>query len=372
MSMSGSKRLLVIVGASYMYGAEKVALDVIRGLDSERYQINVIISGWNDGAFAKELDKLQVKYYSLKLGWYYASKILWSLDSLVHYPGAVIRFLNIRKNFKDWPVYVMSFRQVILLWPFFKKNLVYHVQDAYGGTRQSRFFLKIIDRKVKKFIAASEFIKEDLVSCGISPEKIKVIYNGVEILPETQKNTNHSGTLYIGIVGQVIERKGHITLLHAISLLVKKGLDIQLIIAGDGDPVFTAKVKMLIADLGLVPNITWRGFKKNLEEIYMGIDVLVAPTIPPEPFGLIVIEANMLGIPVIASNKGGFKETVTNGENGFLVEPEDAEQMAGKIEYFYSHRDAIERMGKTGRENVVQHFNKQIMIKEIDNLLTAL
>ena len=195
---------------------------------------------------------------------------------------------------------------------------------------------------------------------------------GVEIFPEIQKNIVHTGGLTIGIVGQVIERKGHIGLLQAISLLVKKGLDIQLIIVGDGDSVFTAKVKMLIADLGLVPKITWRGFKKNLEEIYKGIDVLVAPTIPPEPFGLIVIEANMLGIPVIASNKGGFKETVTNGENGFLVEPEDAEQMAGRIEYFYTHRDAIETMGKKGHENVVQNFNQKIMIKKIDNLLTVL
>lgn len=371
--MSEAKRLLVIAGGTYIYGAEKVTLDVIKGLGQEGYEINTLISGWNDGAFAKALDKLQVKYYPLKLGWYYTSKLWWSLDSLVHYPGAILRYLRIRKQFKDWPVYIISFRQVILLWPFFKKNIVYHVHDANAGSRQSRYFLKIIDRKVIKFIAISEFIKEDLVASGISPHKIEVIYNGVEILPAIQKSTDHSEPLSIGIVGQVIERKGHLTLLLAIKTLVKKGLNIELIIVGDGDTSFITKLKTLIDDEpGLAQKITWRGFKNSLTDIYKGIDVLVAPTVSPEPFGLITIEANMLGIPVIVSNKGGFKETVVNGENGFLIEPQDAEEIACKIEYFYNHRNEIAVMGKKGREHVVQNFDKQIMVKKIDKLLTAL
>ncbi|MBL7703050.1 MAG: glycosyltransferase family 4 protein [Ferruginibacter sp.] len=370
--MSEPKKLLVIAGGTYIYGAEKVTLDVMKGLSKEGYEVNAIISGWNDGAFAKALDGLQVKYHPLKLGWYYTSKIWWSLDSLVHYPGAIIRFLRIRKKIKDWPVYIISFRQVILLWPFFKKKIVYHVHDANAGSRQSRYFLRIIDRKVIKFIAISEFIKEDLVACGISPDKIEVICNGIEILPETQKTTKHPGPLSIGIVGQVIERKGHFTLIEAINLLVKKGMDVQLIIAGGGDVNFIEKLKIQIAELGLIQRIEWRGFKKEIKEIYAGIDVLIAPTMLPEPFGLIAIEANMLGIPVIVSNKGGFKETVVNGSNGFLTEPGDAEELAGKIGYFYNNRNEIDVMGKKGREHVVQYFDQQIMIKKIDKLLTVL
>jgi glycosyltransferase involved in cell wall biosynthesis len=370
--MNGTKKLLVIAAGNYIYGAEKVTLDVIKGLNNEGYEVQAIVSGWNNGHFTKALDHLKIKFYKLKLGWYYTSKILWSLDSFVHYPGALIRFLCIRRNFKDWPVYVISFRQVILLWPFLKKNIVYHVHDGNAGSKQSRYFLKIIDKKVIRFIAVSEFIKDDLIACGISPDKIEVIYNGVEILPAIQRYLSEKATLTIGIIGQVIERKGHVALIQAINLLNKKDLDIQMIIAGDGDMNFIEKLKILIADLGLASRITWRGFKKDLEEIYAGIDVLIAPTISAEPFGLIAIEANMLGIPVIVANKGGFKETVRNGQNGFLTDPEDVEELAGKIEYFYSHRNEIEIMGKKGRENVVQNFDQKIMIKKIDKLLTVL
>jgi hypothetical protein len=146
--MSIPKRLLVIAGGNYIYGAEKVTLDVIEGLSGEGYEVHAMISGWGDGQFAKALERLKIKFYKLKLGWYYTSKILWSLDSLIHYPGAILKFLQIRKQYKDWPVYIISFRQVILLWPFFKKNILYHVHDVNSNSRQSRYFLRIIDKKV--------------------------------------------------------------------------------------------------------------------------------------------------------------------------------------------------------------------------------
>ncbi len=370
--MSIPKKLLVIAGGNYIYGAEKVTLDVVEGLSKEGYEVQAIISGWGNGQFAAALDNLKIRYYKLKLGWYYTSEILWSLDSLVHYPGAIIHFLRIRKNFKDWPVYIISFRQVILLWPFFKKNIVYHVHDVNSISRQSRFFLKLVDKKVCRFIAISEFIKQDLITCGISPDKIEVIYNGIEILPELKKDSLNVKMLTIGIVGQVIERKGHAVLLHALNLLVKKELNIQLIIVGEGDNVYKEKLKILIDDFGLTQRVLWRGFKKELKDIYEGIDVLIAPTISEEPFGLIAIEANMLGIPVIASNSGGFKETVINGENGFLTESENVEKLAQKIEYFYQNRHAITSMGIKGRENVLQNFDENKMITKIDKLLTGI
>lgn len=370
--MSNPKKLLVIAGATYIYGAEKVTLDVIAGLKQEGYDLQVIISGWNDGAFAHALDEMQIKFHPLKLGWYYTSKILWSLDSLVHYPGAIIRFLRIRKQFKNWPVYMISFRQVILLWPFFKKNMVYHVHDVNSKSRQARFFFKIINRKVCRYIAVSEFIKEDLVACGIPAGKIEVIYNGVKILPRFNKQRATGAVFTVGIVGQVIERKGHVTLLHAITLLTKKGLDIALIITGDGDAGFTEKLKILSKELNIADKIAWRGFKKDPIDIYEGIDVLAAPTLTEEPFGLITIEANMFGIPVIASNSGGFKETVINGVTGFLTEAGNAEQLAEKIEYFYNNRDEISVMGKRGHENVNEYFSREKMITKIDKLLTDL
>ena len=370
--MKEKQKLLVIAGGDYIFGAEKVTLDVIEGLRNEGYNVAAIISGWGDGKFAKVLDHLEVKFYKLKLGWYYLSKLLWSLDSLIHYPGALFRFLRLRKNFKDWPVYIISFRQVILLWPFFRKNIVYHVHDVNSKSRQSRFFLRIIDKKVVKYIAVSNFIRQDLVNCGISSVKIDVIHNGIAITNENTSKLLKGEMLTIGVVGQIIARKGHDTIIEALDLLNKRGLKIQLIIAGSGNPKYIALLKKNIENSNLNKLVTWRGFTYDLKDIYEGIDILVAPTISAEPFGLIAIEANMFSIPVIASNAGGFKETIKEGFNGFLVSVKNPIQIADKIEYFYFNRDQVSKMGNNGRDNARQYFDKKTMIKKIENLITNL
>lgn len=363
------KKLLVIAGGNYIFGAEKVTLDVIEGLVEDGYEVKAIISGWGNGQFARSLDSKGVGFYKLKLGWYYISKLLWSLDSFIHYPGAILRFIRIRKNFKDWPVYIISFRQVILLWPFFKKNIVYHVHDANSISKQSVFFFKLIDKKVVRYIAVSDFVKQDLVKCGIAAEKIEVIHNGIDLNGKAQQKKSSGEELTIGIVGQIIKRKGHVALIEAINILCQKGLKIRLIIAGSGDAVFVEELNTMIKDLTLTDNILWRGFKESAKDIYEGIDIVVAPTTLPEPFGLITIEANIFGLPVIASNAGGFMETVKDGFNGFLIDPLKPTEIAEKIEYFYFNRSQLELMGENGRVLVKKSFNRKLMIAKIVTLL---
>ena len=178
-----NKRLLVVVNGNYIYGAERVTIDILEGLKESGYKIHCIVSGWNDGNFIKHLGMLGIDYTIIKLGWYYLTQIKWSLDSLFHYPQAILRFLRVRKKFDSDYIYVISFRQVALLYPFLKNNIIYHVHDNNGIERQSRFFLKRVDKKIIKYIAVSHYVKNDLIECGISPQKIEVIYNGIKIQP---------------------------------------------------------------------------------------------------------------------------------------------------------------------------------------------
>jgi glycosyltransferase involved in cell wall biosynthesis len=132
------------------------------------------------------------------------------------------------------------------------------------------------------------------------------------------------------------------------------------------------KLKKQIHLYSMESRVEWRAFKTNLDEIYEGIDIIAAPSCSPEPFGLIAIEANMKGLPAIVANDGGFKETVEEGYNGFLIDPMCPEEIAGKIEYFYFNRNAIGKMGKKGQQHVILHFDKKTMINKIDKLITDL
>src|SRR5258708_3698252 len=111
--MSVSKRILVIAAGNYISGAEKITLDVIRGFKENGYLVHCMVSGWNDGNFIRKLNELNIDYTVIKLGWYYVSKVMWSLDSLVHYPRAVWNFVKLKKNIKPDLVYTISYRQII-------------------------------------------------------------------------------------------------------------------------------------------------------------------------------------------------------------------------------------------------------------------
>lgn len=370
--MSGSKKILVIAGGAYIYGAEKVTLDVMEGMRDKGYQVEAIISGWGDGRFAAALDKLNIKYQKLKLGWYYASKILWSLDSLVHYPGAVIRFLKIKKHFINWPIYIISYRQIILLWPFIKNKIVYHVHDPNAAGRQSRFFLKLADRKITRYIAVSSFIKDDLVSCGIAAGKISVIHNGVEETTPVMQTPPAPNRLTVGIAGQIIPRKGHEDLLEAVSILKQKGKNITVIIAGQGDEGFIGQLQLLSDKLGISESVEWRGYVEDKKAIYKGMHLLAAPSRTDEPFALVVLEANMFAIPVIATHTGGFAESITDGENGFLVPPSAPDRLADKIEELCDNPDLLVKMSQQARERALQEFTKDMMVNKINNLIQTI
>ena len=89
-----SIKILVIGGGAYVYGAEKVILSII-GYLSKHHRVFCTVIGWNDGAFIKKLKEFGVPYATIKLGWYYLTKIKWTLDSLIHTPGAYIKYAKI-------------------------------------------------------------------------------------------------------------------------------------------------------------------------------------------------------------------------------------------------------------------------------------
>lgn len=368
---SKKKKILFMVGGTYVSGAEIVSLDVIKGLKNG-YDIYCAFSGWNDGDFKARLEKENINYTEIKLGWYYLTELSWSLDSLINYPIAFHQYYKTLRKFKPDIIYVLSYRNLVLLYPLIKKNVVYHVHDPSSYSRQHIFFLKLIDNKVGKYIAVSNYIKEDLIKCGLNKNKIVVIHNGVKVPAEINHIKTKSDILRIGIVGQIIPRKGHDVLLKALGILNKKGVKFVCKIFGRGDESFINEIKNIINQENILEKVQWMGFLTDNNLIYNQIDLLVAPTKTPEPFGMISIEAQSFGIPVIATNSGGFKENILNGITGFLFEAADLDSLAKKIETCSLNKEMMTRFSKEGKLNVENNFNYFKMIDKIKNLIENL
>ncbi len=364
------KRILILTNGNYISGAEKVTLQVIKGLQERGFELHSLVSGWNDGRFIAELRAMRQTYSVIKLGWYYISKPRWTLDSLLHYPGAVIRFLRVCRSFRYDFIYLTSYRQLFLLYPFIRGRILYHVHDNNGDSSRSRFFLKLLSHRVHQFIAVSDYIRLDLINCGVPAHKIQVVHNGIPVPAETVAGSRD--VFSMGVVGQVIPRKGHVVVVEALSLLHRRGLQVKLIIVGRGSDAYIREVREKIEKAGLQAWVEWRGFVEEQAAIYAGIDVVVAPTRDNEAFGLMACEANAYGKPAVVSRNGGLPEIIVDGVNGYVIDPLSADDIAESIARLYKNRSLLSRMGEQGRQRVIELFSDVRMHKQLSELIEQL
>jgi len=114
-------------------------------------------------------------------------------------------------------------------------------------------------------------------------------------------------------------------------------------------------------NLGL-NNVEFLGYKTGdeLKNLVRNSMFVVCPSISYETFGLVVIEANALEKPVIASNAGALPEIIEDRKTGLLFKPGDAKELAKKISYLINHPDEVKEMGKRAREKVAREFNPEL------------
>jgi len=237
--------------------------------------------------------------------------------------------------------------------------------------------------KSATFVFCSEFLKRDFLQRypEIPPHNCHVIYNGVDVdkfRPSSNKKSN--GPVKILFVGQWNEQKGILVLLDAIKILEKKRYGgFELVLVGgphlwkvDEDyqkqKVTGEKINGIISGLSSV-RILGEVAHSDLPPVYQSCDILVFPSIGPEGFGLVNIEAMACGLPVVATRVGGVPEIVLHGKTGFLVEPNDAESLAHSLEDLMDNKQMREKYGAKGRERVEQIFTWDRHINKLIELI---
>ena len=362
--------ILCFLSGNILSGKEFVALDVIRGWKAAGHNVEVAFVGWHDGKFQQQLNNLGVKNHPIKLGWYYLRQWKWSLDSLVNYFPAITQFRKLQKQFNPDVIYMDSYRQIILLKPFLKKKVIFHVHDPHAFSSRESKMIKMADAAVKQYVAVSGFIKKDLITSGAQAHKIQVVHNGTSIPVDFAKTYMPEGELRIGLIGQILERKGHEDVLEAISQLLNK-VKFKVLIYGKGDEGYIQKLKGQIADKQLTPYVEWKGFETDKKKVYDSIDVVVAATRNDEPFALVALEAGAYKVPVIATRSGGFVESIIDGETGFVVEKNNVVMIQDKLQYLYNTNGLLSRMGTAAYNNIKSNFSLAAMQAGMNKVISA-
>lgn len=110
--------------------------------------------------------------------------------------------------------------------------------------------------------------------------------------------------------------------------------------------------------------IKWQGFQSNIYEILKQCHIFVFPSYYMEGLPKSIIDAQSAGLPVITTDWVGCRDTVINGENGFLVPVKDAETLAKKIDLLLENKELRQRMGKNARYFAEQNFDINLVIKK--------
>lgn len=254
--------------------------------------------------------------------------------------------------------------------------------ELYFQGRLERFMaLKsfIIRNFSAQMVFVAEYMKKDYIKQSKFPDnKSLTVYNGIELKTDIDSSSLKKelgildDDLLVGHIANLRAPKGHRYLIKAASLICKNFPNAKFLLIGDeGDGIIKKEIEDFIAESGLGENIRLLGFRKDVNRLLQLIDVFVLSS-TSEGLPLSVIEAMASSKPVVATNVGGLPEIVIPDRTGYLVEPQNAEALAEKLEFLLENEALRNRMGRAGRKIIEEQYSLKTMIDNYQNLYEEL
>lgn len=248
-----------------------------------------------------------------------------------------------------------------------------HVLYGYFGKIKSWVFLwieKILALLTDRIVTVSGSLKKEFVEeYRIAPEKkVQVVELGFELddLLKLEPREN-SDYVNIGIVGRLVPVKNH-KMLFRIAKRLREN-KVKFIIIGDGE--LRLELEKYVRELGIEDIVEFRGWIKDVSEIYRDLDILVLTSLN-EGTPVSIIEAMAAARPVVATDVGGVRDIVENGKSGYLVEPDNEEVFIEKLLDLIDDSSKRRMFGEYGRGLVKDRFSKDRLIKDMEGLYNKL
>lgn len=216
-----------------------------------------------------------------------------------------------------------------------------------------------VNKCVSKVICVSRGVMDSLVESGVERERCTVVYNGIDkgfkplrTPQDIRKEIGCKEEFLIGTVGSLIKRKRVNLLIDAMEEL--KGIEgLKCVIVGEGPEAERLKTEAL--KKGITDKIIFTGFSTDALSYINAMDVFVLPS-EKEGLPRVVLEAMLMGKPVVAFDVVGTGELIVDGRTGFLLKEENGSALASAIRKLYSDKGLMKRMGEEGRIRVMDNF----------------
>jgi phosphatidylinositol alpha-1,6-mannosyltransferase len=235
----------------------------------------------------------------------------------------------------------------------------------YGLFRRN--YKRLIFKSARKIIAISNYTKNIVIESGADPSCVEVVYCGVDVnrfkpglkVDGIASKYNLGNRDVLLTVSRLKLYKGHDIVIKLIPELLKKHPNLLYIIVGSGDAM--EQLESLVNKMNLKDYVIFAG-EINSDELplyYNACDLYIMLTKERkdndefEGFGLVFLEANSCGKPVIGARTGGIVDAIRNNETGFLVDPDNSQEIASKISLLLEDKGLANKMGENGRNRIL-------------------
>ena len=227
-------------------------------------------------------------------------------------------------------------------------------------------------------VAVSENLKEFIVEqVKISRDRIKVVYNGVDVVPhcdqaDVERCKRELGIpaqdQIVGVVGNLYPVKGHQYLIDGIPTVLKACPNTSFIFAGRGQ--LEPELKERVHRLGLSQRVHFLGLRQDIPRILAILNVFVLPSLS-EGLSMAILEAMSAGKPVVATQVGGNVELILDQETGYIVPPRDSQALASRLVALLTDRQLAARFAEKGQQRAEGQFSLGTMVRTYQSLYDA-
>ena len=248
------------------------------------------------------------------------------------------------------------------------------LQHSRIETTLNSFEIKAVNLWLKKMICVSEGVKNSFIRQGVDKSKCVIVYNGIaiETVPKASRQDIRKTwgisdkDILIGTVGSLIKRKRIMDLIEATAIVAKRSEHpIKCMIIGKGPEKENLMTK--VKERNLDSRIIFTDFQSDAISHINALDIFAMPS-ENEGLPRVILEAMLLGKPVIASDITGPSELVIDGETGFLVPAGQTERFADAMLRLIKNAEMRKQMGEKAKERIIRNFPIEKYVNDVENV----
>jgi glycosyltransferase involved in cell wall biosynthesis len=364
-------RVLHLRDTDRICGPGKTILETVDHIDSSRFDLSI-------GLFLSRTDSDNI-YYREALARGFKVVPFRSLNP--YDPTLVPRIVRYVEEERIDIIHSHDYKTDLLTYAAARMTSIIAVTTQHGwitNTLKSRAIIGLQSLVLHAFdsvIAVSAKMRDDLLSLGVSEEKIELIYNAIvssKYVPDSSRRDylRHElclpeNAVLIGNVGRLSPEKGQRDFIAAAGILAASRNDLYFVLAGDGPD--RTLLERQAEQTGLEERVFFLGNVLEMSPVYDGLDI-VALTSHTEGFPNVVMESMCMEKPVLATRVGGTGDLVRNRETGILVESGSPRLIAEGLQTILDHPDLRDSMVRSAKHEVMTAYDFQRRTERIEEL----